>query len=140
MTPRADIPEITTGIVAALAAHAILVGIILFANFGPEEAHALVLPVLETELLMLGEQMPEEGMLPRMANPEERRRTASGRSLRRCRRRRRRRIGDGGARAGAEPEPEARSVGTAPTRRPVVERKLPAAELRRDQPQLAYER
>ena len=72
MTPRADIPEITTGIVAALAAHAILVGIILFANFGPEEAHApVVLPVLETELLMLGEQMPEEGMLPRMANPEE---------------------------------------------------------------------
>lgn len=73
MTPRADIPEITTGVVAALVAHAVLVGLIVFAQVdGEGEEHAPIeLPVMETELLMLGEQMPQEGMMPRMANPEE---------------------------------------------------------------------
>jgi outer membrane biosynthesis protein TonB len=74
MTPRSDTTGIASGIVSTFVAHVAMFGLIVLANVtgedGPPE-DAFELPVLSTELLMLGEQMPEEGMLPRIANPEE---------------------------------------------------------------------
>lgn len=74
MTPRTDTSGIASGLLCSLVAHVAMFGLILIANASgdssPEEA-PFELPVLSTELLMLGEQMPEEGMLPRIANPEE---------------------------------------------------------------------
>lgn len=74
MTPRADMPSVFSGVALSLVAHVGIIALMVLANFGSDEPAGpdpFELPVIETELLMLGEQMPEDGMLPRMANPEE---------------------------------------------------------------------
>lgn len=67
-------PSVFSGLVLTAIAHVGMIGLMLLANFGVGDEggpEPFELPVIETELLMLGEQMPEDGMLPRMANPEE---------------------------------------------------------------------
>ena len=71
MFPAGRNPEIAFGVLLTIVAHAAFVGLLsLVAGFGGDEPDTILLPVVSTELLMLGDVMPEDGELPWIANPE----------------------------------------------------------------------
>ncbi|MFT4705138.1 MAG: TonB family protein [Bradymonadia bacterium] len=74
MTLNGKPSDIAAGVIVAMAAHVFLGAMFFFAGVAEPDVvteRPLELPVLSTELLMLGEQMPTPGELPRIANPEE---------------------------------------------------------------------
>lgn len=77
MQPAAQRPDglgLLFGIALTFVAHAALFALLLMVNgFGGEddEEQGVLLPVVSTELLMLGDVMPEDGELPWIANPEQ---------------------------------------------------------------------
>lgn len=74
MQPAAQRPDnvgLIFGLALTSAAHLAFVGLLLMVDvFGDDEPQGVLLPVISAELLMLGDQMPEDGELPWIANPE----------------------------------------------------------------------
>ncbi len=69
-----DTVGVVFGAALTFLAHVLLFAMLFFVNplgEGEDEEDGVVLSVIETELLMYGEVMPDDGELPWIANPEE---------------------------------------------------------------------